>query len=321
MTEFLPHRARGAFTTLAFLGITVGGILPGLIASRGHGSEWRLLLGIGGAIPLIVLPVLIFALPESIRFLLVRDASSPRLHKVMERIAPGAVFPTNTVFILDEAPTRRLPIQELFRGPLAFGTPCVWLCFAIIMLVNFFVSSWLATVLSALGYSPEKAAATASLYYVGGVFGGLTIGFLIDRIGPVCLAVSGLIAAAAMAGMSVPGIGPVVLRGLVLCVGFGVLGTQLGLSAVAGMLYPTTVRAKGVGAAHAIGRIGAISGPIIAGALLGRGLHGTELFIVPVPVLLVMAGCLVAISWQWRHLVACNHADATPGLLSPVIDL
>jgi AAHS family 4-hydroxybenzoate transporter-like MFS transporter len=64
--------------------------------------------------------------------------------------------------------------------------------------------------------------------------------------------------------------------------GFCILGNQLGLNAVSGLLYPTAIRSNGVGWANSIGRFGAISGPMIGGWLIARHLPLQRLFLVPV---------------------------------------
>jgi MFS family permease len=53
--------------------------------------------------------------------------------------------------------------------------------------------------------------------------------------------------------------------------GFGVVGAQIGCNALAAAVYPTAVRATGVGWALGVGRLGAIIGPLVGGALLGIG--------------------------------------------------
>ena len=58
-----------------------------------------------------------------------------------------------------------------------------------------------------------------------------------------------------------------------LIAGIGVLGGQIGLNALCGTIYPTYMRAMGAGWALGIGRIGAMSGPIIGGYLLAMGLQ------------------------------------------------
>jgi MFS transporter, AAHS family, 4-hydroxybenzoate transporter len=69
-----------------------------------------------------------------------------------------------------------------------------------------------------------------------------------------------------------------------LIAGIGVLGGQIGLNALAGTIYPTSMRATGAGWGLGIGRIGSIAGPIIGGYLLGMGLaRPTLLFLTAIP--------------------------------------
>lgn len=53
-----------------------------------------------------------------------------------------------------------------------------------------------------------------------------------------------------------------------LIAGFFGNGAQVGLSALAGTIYPTLIRATGAGWAFGVGRVGAILGPLIGSALI-----------------------------------------------------
>jgi len=61
-----------------------------------------------------------------------------------------------------------------------------------------------------------------------------------------------------------------------------VLGNQLSFNSVAGLNYPTAIRANGTGWALGIGRLGAIAGPMIGGQLLALHLPPMQLFAAPV---------------------------------------
>jgi AAHS family 4-hydroxybenzoate transporter-like MFS transporter len=178
-----------------------------------------------------------------------------------------------------------------------------------IMLVNFFMNSWLVVLLTDIGFSPAKAATALSLYQVGGIFGGLLMGVALDRVGPVVLGLCSLIGAVSIVLIGVAGMSPVtnLLVGLV---GFGVLGTQVGLSAAAGLLYPTAVRSKGAGFAHSIGRIGAISGPLLAGALIQNNSSTVIVFATPSIPFAVAAICGFILTWVWTGTVR-GHGFAT----------
>ena len=69
--------------------------------------------------------------------------------------------------------------------------------------------------------------------------------------------------------------------------GFGIQGGFVGLYAVAARMYPTRIRATGVGWAIGMGRVGGIIGPIAGGLLVAIGLDMTQSFwVFAVPTLL-----------------------------------
>ncbi len=90
------------------------------------------------------------------------------------------------------------------------------------------------------------------------------------------------------------------LAALVFIAGWGVLGAQPGLVAIAGNYYPTHLRATGAGWALGIGRIGAIAGPYIGGILLGQRWDNQQLFnVVAVPAALAML-TMIALGFAMR---------------------
>jgi AAHS family 4-hydroxybenzoate transporter-like MFS transporter len=299
MTEFLPKKVRGAFTTYAFMGITFGGIIPGLFTGLLAENQWRELFVIGGLIPLIALPILMLFLPESLKFLAVRGKRPTQIRKWLSRLAPEIAIPDDARFVINEPPVEPGRFAPLFKGGLKVITPLLWACFVAIMLVNFFINSWMNVVLRDIGFSHAESAHTASLYYVGGVIGGLIIGFALDRVGAIVLAFT--TAAGAVVTMLLGAFhqSHAVVDVLMILIGFSVLGSQVGMSSLAGMLYQTAIRSKGSGTAHAIGRIGAIGGPLIAGALIAQKASVATLFSVPVIPMLVAALCFFLITWRW----------------------
>jgi MFS transporter, AAHS family, 4-hydroxybenzoate transporter len=283
MAEYLPKRVRGAFTTYAFMGITCGGVIPSLFSGMVKEEQWRTLFLIGGVIPVTALPILMLFLPESLKFLTVHGRRPDIVRKWLTRIDPRLSIPDDARFVINEPPVEG-GFAPMFRGGLSFITPLLWACFIAIMLVNFFVNSWMNVVLRDIGFSHAESAQTASLYYVGGIVGGLIIGFLLDRIGAIVLAFT-----TAAGGVVIAALGAFHDSHVV----------QVGMSSLAGMLYQTAVRSKGAGTAHAIGRIGAIGGPLIAGALIAQKASLATLFSVPVIPMMVAALCFFLITWRW----------------------
>jgi MFS transporter, AAHS family, 4-hydroxybenzoate transporter len=185
------------------------------------------------------------------------------------------------------------------------------------MLVNFFINSWLALVLTDIGFSGAEAATLTSFYYVGGICGAFLCGMALDRIGPAALAVYALVGALATFLISLPNGSFFLTAVLAAGVGLGVLGAQAGITAMLGLLYPTPIRAKGAGIAHSVGRLGGIAGPLLAGALMAQHTGILTLFLVPAVAIAVAAPCFVVVTGAWtgkllgRGLAA---VEAVPGV-------
>ncbi len=94
--------------------------------------------------------------------------------------------------------------------------------------------------------------------------------------------------------------------------GFSVLGLQNTLHGVAGAIYPTSVRANGVGWALSVAKIGAIAGPFVGGILMASNASVKELFLaaaIPLVVCIVSAALL-------RRLYN-SHVDSDTAVASP----
>jgi len=63
-------------------------------------------------------------------------------------------------------------------------------------------------------------------------------------------------------------------------IGFRIQGGFVGIYAVSARLYQTEIRNTGVGWAIGEGRLGAISGPLLGGVLIGMGLSMTTNFMI-----------------------------------------
>ena len=72
-------------------------------------------------------------------------------------------------------------------------------------------------------------------------------------------------------------------------VGAFVIGCQGVLYAFGGIVYPTTVRGTGIGVASAVGRVGAMLGPAIAGALLTAGFGAAGVISAAIPCIIISA--------------------------------
>ena len=148
--------------------------------------------------------------------------------------------------------------------------------------------------MEAAGFPLERAILGSVLMSFGGVVGGLFIAVSIDRVGAIKALVPILAAAAMFVALVGQSTGSLVLLFAVLFLaGFTAMGSQFGLNAMTTMSYGTAARATGLGWALAVGRVGAIIGPVVVGAAISMDLKVDQLFLLgATPLLLGTAGVL-----------------------------
>ena len=303
LAEFLPKKVRASLLAFAFMGITTGGLFPGIVSYLVAGHDWRILFLVGGALPLVAVPLLIIFLPESLKFLALKGGHEQTLRIWVARLAPDLKLSPDTRFVLKEAgiagaATDR-SLRGLFSGKLRWITLALWLAFICVMLTNFFVNSWLTVALIDSGMSRDNAAIVSSFYYAGGICGGLVVGPALDRLGSSVMPLYALLGAATLPLTGLAGADVVASAICVFVVGFSILGFQVGMSSCTSLIYPTDKRSRGTGLAFAVGRLGAISGPLIGGALMVRGHEALELFSVPAIPFLIAGFCFMFITVAW----------------------
>jgi len=289
--EFAPRRAQATLVSLGFAGITLGGSLPAIIAAYlvpQYG--WPVLFYFGGIVPLLLAGVIAAFLPESIRFLTLKDRQDAVI-AMIKRMDPGTTPPAGARFVVRVA--EKLPFSDLFVGKLAVITPLLWILFVVNLMGYFFLVSWMPTLLASASM-PAKAPLATAILQVGGFVGGISIAIPLDR--------RGLLPVVALFVLSVPVIGAIgfaaqgsllALMIVVWLAGFCALGTQFGINAVSAIIYPTALRSTGSGACFGIGRVGAILGPVVGGYLIGKHLPVQQLYMFATIPFIV--GAIVAI--------------------------
>ena len=81
--------------------------------------------------------------------------------------------------------------------------------------------------------------------------------------------------------------------------GFGVIGAQVGLTALSAITYPVAMRSTGLGWGLGIGRIGSIVGPTVGGWLLATAANPRSVYAVcVVPVLISMAAVALLMKYS-----------------------
>ena len=152
------------------------------------------------------------------------------------------------------------------------------------LLMVYALGSWLPKLMMAAGYSLGNSLMFLMAMNIGAVIGTISGGILADRfhLKPVIIGMF-LLGAFSLVGLGFNSPQPVIYL-LVGLAGASAIGSSILLYSFVAQYYPLTIRSTGIGCASAVGRVGAIVGPIIIGVLLGMNLpHKMNFLAVAIP--------------------------------------
>jgi MFS transporter, AAHS family, 4-hydroxybenzoate transporter len=284
-SEYSPKRLQAVFVGMLFCGMPLGALVGGLASSVMIPLwGWRSVFYLGGLLPLAIAPILVKALPESVRFLTARGKDARAISKIMREIAPEiSAAELDLSSPVASARTERnegLPIRRLFTEDRAAGTILLWIPFFMNLLILYFIVNWLPGLLRQSGLAVSAGVIAVSLFSLGGIAGALTEG----RVMNSCGAYTTLLAQFGISALLIGSLAFLtrsfaIMMAVTFVLGLAVQGAQAGLNALAANFYPTTVRSTGVGWALGVGRVGSIVGPAIGGMLLGMGWSPQRIFL------------------------------------------
>ena len=249
------------------------------------------------------------ALPESLRFLATVPARQMEASQVAILLRPELGAAAGLRIVPDAASDADASgrLADLFSGPLRVATPLLWLIYIASSMTVFSLSSWMPVAVESVGLSRSAAAIATALLFTGSAVGGVVGGWFADRFGIAAVIALAALAVPVVASLGTLGGTPEFLMPMCFLAGCFAFGAQTCLHGVAGSLYPTPVRANGVGWAIGIAKIGSIAGPYIAGLLLPR-LSSQGLFFAAASPLIVVA-CL-AVVLKMALSATRSNADA-----------
>src|SRR5690606_31115283 len=264
---------------------------------------WRNLFIIGGLVPFVAAFVLRFLLPESPQFLARRPSRWPELVGVMTRMG-YAIDPAST--FVDPAAGRRVlrvPVIALFTREFVRDTIALWGAFFSCLLAVYLGFSWLTSLLTGAGFDPSTANGGITAFNLGGVFGALLGGVVIARFGSrramLAMTAVAIAGAGALAQMEItPSASLFAIMVMLTITGAMINGVQTTMYSLAAHVYPTAIRATGVGTAVSFGRIGAVLTGFIGSWAADIG--GTQTFFTVVALMMVVT--FISLAAVSRHV-------------------
>ena len=199
---------------------------------------------------------------------------------------------------------------EVVKGRYLRVSIGLWVASFMGLLLVYGLNTWLPTIMGEAGYSIKAGTGLLLVLNLGAVIGLLVAGSISDARGnkPTVLLWFGL-AAVFLALLSIKMESTLLVYAAVMLAGIFVFSAQVLVYAFVGHLYPPEIRGTALGMAAGVGRVGAIVGPSIGGALVTAGIAypwGFYAFAVAA-LLAVLALATVPAHLQPRGLRSVEH--------------
>ncbi len=264
-SEAVSPKNRGRAVGLMYCGMPVGAAILSLVASTDFGLDWKNIFYLGGLLPIIVIPIMIFLLPESKEFLKAQDNQQQNNDVV------------------------QASYKDLFNANNLMRTCLIWVSYFFTLMVVYIMLSWLPSLFKELGFSRQEGSTAQFYFMLSATIGTVLLGVLTDRWKKsyvIVLMYGGIVSGLFALNMA-NSLTQMYLASALM--GAFVIGCQGVLYAFGSIVYSTEVRATGLGGASAVGRIGAMLGPVIAGQLLTAGYGAAGVISAAIPCVIISA--------------------------------
>ena len=265
-SEVAGPRLRGTAVSLMYCGVPLGAALAALIGIADLAGGWQVVFYVGGVVPLLIVPLLGLYLPESQQF------------RNVQGEAPIGV------------------VRGLFREGAALPTTLIWVSYFFTLMVVYILINWLPSLVIGQGFTGRQASWVMLALQIGAAAGTLFLGWVMDRL--PAWALSALIYVGILVSLTALGLAShlpgMLAAGFI--AGFFATGGQCVLYALAPHFYRPSIRATGVGSAVAIGRLGAMSGPLVAGTMLALGTGTAGVMLASAPGIVIAAVAMFYLS-------------------------
>ena len=302
--EYSPEKYKGTVTTCVLLALPAGAMLGGLLAAKILPIVgWQGIYLIGGILPLMLLGLLFFKLPESLQYLAQNKHvdSKHQIEKILSQISAQKIsISEHDLGHQQPQHIQKAKLSVLFQNGLARTTIGVWGVYFWNWIAWFMLLSWLPTIVKQAGLAPEQAPYASVTVNAAFILFALPLAYFLPKLSTAKILVFMLLVGLAV----VAGLGLVIesqqwgyIFMLIALAGFGIGGQQLALNYLVVAAYPTHIRATATGWAIGMGRMGAIIGSAIGGIVLSHfGVVG-YFYALGIPLIVALI-CVFLIQYQ-----------------------
>lgn len=270
LSDYIPNSSKNTLIATAMAGMQIGGILAPLICLGLGDGGWRICLWLGFA-PLLIVPVMIKFLPESINHLL-RQGRLEALEKAVARSVPGFKLEGENQESANRQEQDKPPVKDLFSEGRSRNTVLFWTAFFMGLLMIYGLNTWLPDLMTAAGYDLGSSLTFLIALNTAALFGTFILGRVADRVDTKKLLVLLYwVGAVSMLLLSIKSTIVVAYILISIC-GICVFGCQNIGTAFVSSYYPGYMRSTGLGVCNTVGRLGGVLGPTLGGVLMAAAL-------------------------------------------------
>ncbi|WP_416408714.1 MFS transporter [Agrobacterium rosae] len=268
MAEFLPSDRRGRWLVLLEGCWAIGTValaLLALVAGTNGGEAWRTIFFVTG-IPALIGILLRFYVPES-PFYLNQQGRSEEARQVLQRVAKENGRAIDISPLAPQTPQRK-SVSALFSTTLRRRTIFLMLAWVLISVSYYGVFVYLPIKLAADGFGFVRGQVFLVILAIAQLPGYALAAYGVEKWGRKPTLIGFLLLSAL--GTLAYGLGQTVEIAVAatLLLSFSLLGTWGAIYAFTPELYPTTLRASGMGMAGAVARFGGLLAPSIVAPLM-----------------------------------------------------
>ena len=273
VTEFRGRAKAGSSTTTVMTGYHVGAVLTALLAIvMIEPFGWHSLFIVGAVPGIILAPVMYFLLPESPQYLLAKGRVAEaeeiasrygmELSDELDRSAAQAA----------QEDQQRSSLASLLTPKYRRNSLAIWATSFMGLLLVYGLNTWLPQIMRAADYDLGNSLGFLLVLNVGAVVGLIIAGKVSDTHSPRRTGLLWFVMSAVFLALMAIKLPLVALYVVVFITGVFVFSSQNLVYAFVGENHPSNMRATAMGFSAGIGRLGAISGPMLGGLLISLGL-------------------------------------------------
>ncbi|GGG47327.1 MFS transporter [Kocuria dechangensis] len=297
--EYSEPRRRSFNYGVMYSGYSLGILTAALVAMALLPTlGWRWVIGVG-FIPVLLLPLLAWILPESLEYLMSkgRRAEAEQLARKLGEV-PFLDHDWTPAPSPDAAARPvgwKQSLAALFSRDYLRPTVFFWISLFCGMVLVYGLNTWLPSIMRSAGYDLGSSLTFLAVFSLASAIGGMVLGRAADAYGKKLILVTFyLLGGVGILLLMFPN-NIVINYVFVALAGIGSISTSLVLTGWVADYYPSYARATATGWALSFARLGAISGPLIGGWIGSMALPFQWNFIVFAAVALVAATAVALI--------------------------